>query len=174
MEFRRMPLPTTRYTLPYVGTAGRQRPHSLARAHAQVRGVLRRRQRLHGNTGHHLRADLQWRILPALSVAPTQTPFSRQAPRSDTGQRQVPPRTDAPTLAARASQGAHADVLATIQSRTQSHRAGLETRAPACHPQSTLSNPRPCGQRCARALQHLGQTKSTVSTTMRHYLRRYV
>lgn len=66
MEFRRMPLPATRHTLPYVGAARRQRPYSPVCAHAHVRGVLWRGQHPHRKTGHYLRADIQWRILPTV------------------------------------------------------------------------------------------------------------
>lgn len=169
-----MPLPATRHTLSHVGTAGRQRPHPLACAYAQVGSVFRRGQRPYRETGYRLRADIQRGILPALLDAPAQAPFPQQAPRLGAGQRQVPPRPYATALAARAPQGTHTHVLAAIQSRTQSSRAGLETHPPIGDPQSTLPNSRPCRRSRARTLQPLGETQSTVGETMRHYLSRYV
>jgi len=174
MEFRRMPLPAARHTLSYVGATRRQESHPAACAHTQVRGVLWRSQYWYRQTGHGLRTDIQWRILPALLDTPAQAPLPRQAPRIGAGQRQVPPRPYAPTLATCPPQGAHAHVPAAIQSRTQPSRAGLETHPPTGDPQSPLPNPRPCHRSRARALQPLGQIQSTVDKTMRHYLRRCV
>jgi hypothetical protein len=169
-----MPLPATRHALSYVDATRRKGSRSIACAHAQVRGVLRGGKHSHRHAGHCIRVAVQWRVLPALSEKPPQTPFPRQAPRLGAGQRQAPPRSRAPALAATAAQGAHAFIPASMQSRTQPNRLGLEADMPTGHTQSALSNTRRCHRRCDGALRSMGQAQSTTTETMRHYLRRYV
>src|SRR6202521_3755569 len=170
MELRRMPLPATWHPLPHVGAAGRQRPSPAPCTHPQVGGVLRGGEPTHRQTGYHLRAEVQRRILPTLPATTAHPSPTRQAPDIGARQRQVPPRPRAPALAAPTPQATHPIILATLQPRAQSDRTGLEADAPIGHPQSALPNARRHPQCRTRALRTLGKTESSVATARRHYL----
>ncbi len=169
-----MPLPTAWFALPHVGTSGRERSSPAVFAHPQVGRLLRSGQRTDRQTGHRLRAKIQCRFLQARSEKTAQASPAQQTHGRDSGQRQVSPCPRTPHLSASASQGAHAIVPATLQSRDQSNRAGLEAHTPISHPQPTFPD---TGQRRryrTRALRTLGKSESTVGETMRHNLGRYV
>jgi len=169
-----MPLPATRHALPHVGAAGAKRPDRTACADPQVGGLLRGGQRRHWQTGNALRAEIQRRIFPALLATAAQASLPRQMLGAGAGQRQVPPRPRTRALAEPAPRATHAIVLATIQSRAQSRRTRMETRAPLGNPQSALPDTgRHHGCR-ERALWTLGKIESAIGKTMRHYLRRCV
>jgi len=156
MEFGRMPFPTARHTLPHVDSAGRQGSHSAARAHTQVRGVLRRRQHPNWQAGHRLRVAIQRRVVLTLSKDAPQASRPRQAAGVDTGQRQVPPCPRTTTLATPTTRGAYAAVLAPIQPGTQSDRACLETHSQVGHPQSAFPRARRRHRCSDRAFHFMG------------------
>lgn len=169
-----MPLPATRYTLPNVGASGNERPSPSACAHAEVDRLLWRSEHGYWKACHRLRTEIQCRFIRAISEATIQASSTQQTGGRYTRQCQIPPCAGATPHSTSPPQGTLPAVSATVQSRTQPDREGLETGAPVSHTQPALPDAGRCAGRGWRAFRHLGQAKSATGKTMRHNLSRYV
>lgn len=174
MELGRMPLPTTRHTLPNVDCARGQRPGADPCAHAQVGCLLRR-----GEPGdreiriplvRHVRCQ-DIRGVFDVAAAP---PCKGKTHGHCLGQRPVPPCQATRAVAAKISQGADASVPAAIQPAVGANRTSLETHPTPGHPQPVLRDACRGTRRRAAMLRSVDKAELGVEAVMRHYLRRYV
>jgi hypothetical protein len=174
MEPGRMPLPTTRHTLPNVDSSRSQRPGADPCAHAQVdcllwRGELGDREIRIQLVRHVRRKDVR-EVLDG-AAAPT---YSGKAHGHRPGQRPIPPCQTARAIAAQISQSIDAPVPAAVQPTVSTYRASLETHPSPGNPQPVLRDTCRGARRRAGMLRSMDKAELGIETTMRHYLRRYV
>lgn len=169
-----MPLPAARHALPHVGAPGDQRPGALARANAQVRGLLRGGQRAQRQVRVPERALVQRRDLRGLSEAAHSASRPRQAHGAGPGQCEVPPCAIACAAATKVLQGAHAAVPTALQSAAQHDRTALEACAPARHPQPVLRDPRGLDPGGLDPVPPLAKTQHGAAKIMLYHLGRCV
>lgn len=141
MECGRMPLPATRYALPYVGTTRGQGSGDNPCINPQVYRLLRCGQSLqwqiHSFNVHQIRCAYL-RAIPENIAAPS---LAQQADDSDTRQRPLPTRQTAQATAEKASTAPRTTVSTTVQPPTGSGRVSLEAGAPIGYAQPVLCQP---------------------------------
>lgn len=169
-----MSLPAARLPLPYVGTAGNQRPHPAACVDPQVRGLLRRGQSDLGAVRTHDVHCLQCRDLPGLPQATAASSNSRTSHAPRTRQRPLPSRRTPGPVSTSARSTPQTPVSAVLQSSTRPYRASLETRSAPRNAQSLLRHASRSATGRRRLLRSLAPTESSPPKTMLHYLRRGV
>jgi hypothetical protein len=169
-----MPFPTARYAKPYVGTTRGQRPSNCPRANSSLcsmfRGYLSPQRTVSHQYYSHVQCSHLCRFLtPYRPISTREETYS-----SHTRQCQVSSCLRSETVALQTSRVAHAAISTTLQSRSQSNRAGLETGPSVGHPQQILSDTGRSYRRRKGTICPMAMPQFSTASTMRHSLRRCV
>ena len=169
-----MPLPTTRFALSHVGTAGNQGPHFAACTDPKVRGLFRCGQFGQRSVRTHDVPDLQrcdFPDFPQAPLAPTnsRTPHDRRARQCPLPSRETPGRLSSSTCPTVASA-----FPAALQPATGFDRASVEADPAPGNSQPLLRNTSRRTKSRQRLLRSLAQAQQSTPSPMLHYLRRCV
>ena len=169
-----MSLPTTRFALPDVGTAGDQGPDLAACTDPQIDRLLRRSQPAHRAVRTHDVQGVQCDYVQALSRTTAATSGAPSSHDRGARQRPLPPRRTPGSVPAATCPTPAAFVSATLQPATRLDRACLEADSASGDTQPLLPYARRCSQSCQRLLQSLAPAEPNIVPTMLHYLSRHV
>lgn len=169
-----MPFPTTWFTLHYVDTSGGCGSYCAACAHTQERRGIRSCLRGGRAVDHSSHREVLCGDLSCLLKTTLAPPSKASKDGCDTGQCTLASRQKYSAVAEKVSKIFATRLSASIQSRSQFHRARVEVNAPPSHTQSLLPGSwGTCGIGI-RSVRILVQTQRNLTSLMRSYLRRHV